>query len=575
MRPLNLDNRPCSPISSNCVIWQGPDIPCIKLCTGDTVSDIIASLGAELCTIMDQLKVSNYDLSCLNLTACPPEDFQALIQLLINKICELNSIPAGEEKAAGCPDCVVSVAPCFVEGNQTTMQLIDYVQMIANRICDILDQIDVINNQITNLDNRVTVLENTPPPTFTLPSIDTNCLADYMPIPGTTSAPIDQVLNTLLSNSTNGYCSLIEATGLPADLASAVISQCISSTDLSLKSEAEGDSPINTMGTEYFGSWVNTPTTVGDAITNLWISLCDLRTYVENLSLTVQDTNSVDLDFTSGVLTANIADTGWVDLLGFNHYAAGVGKPQCRRIGNQIHFRGVAVVPLESTASPGTVVSYTSTSYNSVPGCQVFTGGGGVLTNSNGSIQFNNGTSVIPASILNPYVSALNPGTNLDNTYGMGFIIGTRPIDLDATYGTTLTAALNVGITNDKKLFIAVLKDLEITNTRGDAGNLGTSHLRYITSNVVAGDQVPNFISASSTIHYGTSSGLLRTIALPAPLAPDTQFINILNTEYNTFSYPFNCDAGDEEQIGGFAVRLDGLTAYLDPCTTDIKPYIC
>ena len=281
MRPLNLDNRPCSPISSNCVIWQGPDIPCIKLCTGDTVSDIIASLGAELCTIMDQLKVSNYDLSCLNLTACPPEDFQALIQLLINKICELNGIPAGEEKAAGCPDCVVSVAPCFVEGNQTTMQLIDYVQMIANRICDILDQIDVINNQITNLDNRVTVLENTPPPTFTLPSIDTNCLADYMPIPGTTSAPIDQVLDALLSNSTNGYCSLIEATGLPADLASAVISQCIDSTDLSLKSEAEGDSPVQTMTQEYFGSWVNTPTTIGDAITNLWISLCDIRSYLD------------------------------------------------------------------------------------------------------------------------------------------------------------------------------------------------------------------------------------------------------------------------------------------------------
>ena len=83
MKPLNLDNSPCSPISSNCVIWQGPDIPCIKLCTGDTVSDVIFKLATELCTIIDQLNVSNYDLSCFNLTACPPEDFQALIQFLI------------------------------------------------------------------------------------------------------------------------------------------------------------------------------------------------------------------------------------------------------------------------------------------------------------------------------------------------------------------------------------------------------------------------------------------------------------------------------------------------------------
>ena len=83
MKPLNLDNKPCSPISSNCVIWQGPDIPCIKLCAGDTVSDVVAKLAAELCTVLDILNVTNYDLSCFNLTACAPNDFTALIQFLI------------------------------------------------------------------------------------------------------------------------------------------------------------------------------------------------------------------------------------------------------------------------------------------------------------------------------------------------------------------------------------------------------------------------------------------------------------------------------------------------------------
>ena len=67
MKPLNLDNSPCSPISSNCVIWQGPDIPCIKLCTGDTVSDVIHKLAIELCNIMDLLDVNGYDLSCFDL----------------------------------------------------------------------------------------------------------------------------------------------------------------------------------------------------------------------------------------------------------------------------------------------------------------------------------------------------------------------------------------------------------------------------------------------------------------------------------------------------------------------------
>ena len=86
MKPLNLDNSPCSPTSSNCIIWQGPDIPCIKLCTGDTISDVVFKLATELCIIIDELNVSNYDLTCFASTACPPADFQALMELLILKI---------------------------------------------------------------------------------------------------------------------------------------------------------------------------------------------------------------------------------------------------------------------------------------------------------------------------------------------------------------------------------------------------------------------------------------------------------------------------------------------------------
>jgi hypothetical protein len=87
MKPLNYDNSPCSPISSNCVIWQGPDLHCIKLCTGDTVSDVIANLATELCTVMDQLSITNYDLSCFDLVGCKPETFQELLQFLIEQIC--------------------------------------------------------------------------------------------------------------------------------------------------------------------------------------------------------------------------------------------------------------------------------------------------------------------------------------------------------------------------------------------------------------------------------------------------------------------------------------------------------
>jgi hypothetical protein len=91
MKPLNLDTKPCSPISSNCIVWQGPDIPCIKLCNGDTISDVVAALATELCNLLDSLDPGSYDLTCLT-TGRVPANTQELIQLLINKICSIQVI---------------------------------------------------------------------------------------------------------------------------------------------------------------------------------------------------------------------------------------------------------------------------------------------------------------------------------------------------------------------------------------------------------------------------------------------------------------------------------------------------
>lgn len=269
MKPLNLDNRPCSPTSSNCVIWSGRNIPCINLCTGDTVTDVIEKLATELCAIIDQLNISNYDLSCFNITSCPPSSFAELIQFLIEQICASQGISTtGKDLSSGCPDCVVTMADCFITGPQTTMQLVDYVKLIASRICSIGETIIAMQTQITNIDNRVTVLENAVPPTYVLPSIETNCLAPYMS--GAVSATIDLVLDTLLNDPTIGYCSLINATGLPTDLLSAVAGACITATTPTLSH------PPIPFGTLYLGTWINSPTTVADTINNIWITICDI-----------------------------------------------------------------------------------------------------------------------------------------------------------------------------------------------------------------------------------------------------------------------------------------------------------
>jgi len=537
MKPLNYDNSPCSPISSNCVIWQGPDIPCIKLCAGDTVSDVVFKLATELCTVLDTLNVTNYDLSCFNLTACGPNDFQALIQFLIEQICALqNPTTTTNTLSSTSADTLVTVASCFVVGGVTVMTVAEYAQAIGTKVCSLVSEIAAIQASITNLDVRVTALESAPAPTFTLPSIPVDCtLSGTIVSPG--SYQIDQVLNALINDSTYGYCALKSATGEPADISAAVLSQCIADADLSL-----------TYGTQfsiaYAGSWVTSGslTTAADAINNLWVAVCDIYNYVSTFSISVDNTATINLDNTGNVITANITDTGWVDLEGFTFYS-GVAKPQCRRIGNQIHFRGTVYVPLENPSSPGSVVTLSSTSaYNSVAGCTTWSGVGGCSINANGAISFNNGGSVIPASVT---------AGNLDNTYSKAWDVALRAIDIDTEYGTCLTSAIRASITSTKGLTVQLVHDIEITTTRG-SGIQGNSPLRLVTSNVRVGEYLPNYLGTGTDIHNAPSNATF-------PLQSDT---------FN-LTWPFSCDAGDENEIGGFNFNLDGLVAYVDPCNTE------
>ena len=532
MKPLNLDNKPCSPISSNCVIWQGPDIPCIKLCTGDTVSDVVGKLATELCAVLDILNVTNYDLSCFNLTACGPNDFQALVQFLIEQICALqNQTPGTTITDTTRTEALVTVAPCFVVGTTTVMTVSEYAQAIGTKVCSIVSQIATIEASITNLDLRVTNLEAAPTPTFTVPSFTLDCSVNTL-ASGTT-----QFINVILENFINDvWCNYYyNVTGTSNDLSAAVNQICISDSDLQLTTRTAFST--NTL-------WIQSGSysTVADAINNLWIALCDVYNYLSTYSISVGDTATVNLTNTSNTITANITDSGWVDLNGFAYYS-GVARPQCRRIGNQIHFRGTVFVPLQNPSVPGAVVTLTSTStYNSVAGCTTWSGVGGCSIDANGAIQFNNGGSVIPTSVAS---------ANLDGSYSLGWIIATRGIDVDSNSGTALTSAVNVSVTNTKGLTVQLVRDVEITTTRG-AGVQGNSPLRLITSNVRLGEYLPNYLATATDIHN----------------APSNANFPLVSNTFN-LTWPFSCDAGNENQIGGFQFKLDGLIGYLEPCNTE------
>ena len=561
MKPLNLDNSPCSPISSNCVIWQGPDIPCIKLCKGDTVSDVIHKLATELCNIMELLDVNGYDLSCFDLASCKPQNIQELIQFLIERICALEATDAavaatpttpGNEARSASADTLVTVAPCFVVGTTTVMPVAEYAQAAGTKICSIIDQINGINLQINNLDVRVTTLETTPAPVYTLPSFAIACNVDSL-ISGNVYG-IDVILQSYINDV---WCSFYATTGSISDLSAAIASQCILGTDFTKVN------PAATYAMQY-PNWIQPTTTIADLLNNAWIVLCDIYNG-SVVTITPATTSTIETIVTGGpayTISAKVIDTGWVDLDGFSFYTGAdtdALRPRVRRIGNVLHFKGQVMIPIDDGAGAPLLWQYQNvppidTYYLSTTVTPASVGPGSVLAGSSGTIVFNQGNIVIPSTVMG--VAEL-----LDDNYTKNFTIGYRRTQIDNAPDTStiLTTMGSLSIASNKTLSFALVKNGEQNIFSGTAA-YDTSHLNYIISHVRNGDYVPKFDNANTNVNSNVASGTVG-----------------LDMEYNAnLRYQFDCNANDESNLGGFIFQLDGLIAYIDPCTTDIPtPIVC
>lgn len=290
VKPSN-NQQNCNPISSNCVIWQGPDIACINLQKGDTVSDVTYKLAVELCEILDQTSLASFDLSCFDPICPKPENFHDLIQFIIDKLCSLNnccseatpvvmSSPvaktmslASAQTTGSCPDCIITIAPCFqytdtFGNNITTMNIADYAAAIGTKVCTLSTQFAALQVTVSNHGTRITNLENQLSSlVIPIPVVNSTCLYP------TTSVQITTFCEALETQ----FCALRTATGTPTSIISAIQKQC-----------ADLDNLPKLAGTGLMGmtpGWVlqSNYSTAADAINNLWLTVCDLRAAVDNI----------------------------------------------------------------------------------------------------------------------------------------------------------------------------------------------------------------------------------------------------------------------------------------------------
>lgn len=281
MKPINRDHDDgCIKSSSNCIVWNGKDLKCIGICYGDCLNEVIYNLAKSLCEVLEQLEVSEYDLSCFNLQSCAPKDFSALLQLIIDKICALEGIQnPNNPTGGGCPDnCTVSIAPCFYYNDPTTgdqvitSSLSNYITLIGNTLCELIaaigQTVSGLQNQggrLSVVEKKVAALQNAP---TNIPSITPSCVLASVP------TQINIVLQALESQ----FCELRTATGTPDQLFQGIAAQPV------------GLNTAPALGTQggkmdSIPGWIPAVKNAADSINNIWLTISDLRSAVTNIQL--------------------------------------------------------------------------------------------------------------------------------------------------------------------------------------------------------------------------------------------------------------------------------------------------
>lgn len=277
----NTADQGCSPVSSNCVIWQGPNIACINLCTGDSVSEVVYKLATEVCAMKAQLDLSDVDFDCLVSSAIgtpePEHNLTVAITLLVNKVCELNDIVNAFQNNDGSINldfavAIPATASCFVKDDingdpMFSLPHSEFTKDISKKVCALNTLVNQHTSTLSNHETRIVALE-----TYEAASQDL-LVTPTCVLPTSPDVPIATAWEALEQQ----FCNLRSITGMPTALSAALTYQC-----QGLGSE----NALSVNGTmSSIPGWKPTVTTLADALQNLFITVCDMRAGLKDVAI--------------------------------------------------------------------------------------------------------------------------------------------------------------------------------------------------------------------------------------------------------------------------------------------------
>jgi len=241
--------RDCITSYTNCIKYDGPDIPCIGVYNGDYINQIICVIVDKICQLTTPMDISSISTQCLldqfNIQEPGNKNIATYLQLLIDNDCSLKELIDGINKRIDDLNDTnlaldlkcLSVADAF--GNVTyTVQSI--LQVLINETCTHKLQLSSIGGTIISLQSQIDAI-----PIYTEPVLS-SCVY--------TAQPLSQAVNLLATN----YCTYKNKVGSLVQIDTAIGRQC-SNLNVSFIGDA---------------NFIQAPTTLADSDNNQWIAIC-------------------------------------------------------------------------------------------------------------------------------------------------------------------------------------------------------------------------------------------------------------------------------------------------------------
>lgn len=176
----------CTPVSSECVIWEGPDLPCIELCHGDTISDVQYKIADFICNIKTSLNLTDLDIACIPLAEAQENGVTTLkkvLTALISRYCDLEDRVTTLEDAPAPTNtggdstlsikrisCIQDITGDDIGTNPTNNAI---VQLIVDGLCKTWSELE---SEVTRLQTLINNIPTSSGGSVTIPNVTSSCL---------------------------------------------------------------------------------------------------------------------------------------------------------------------------------------------------------------------------------------------------------------------------------------------------------------------------------------------------------------------------------------------------------------